>query len=158
MRVLAIDPGYDRVGIAVMEYRGSETVVYSTCIETDRTKPMSHRLHTIGEQVLEIISEYQPDTCAIEKLFFNKNTKTAIAVAEARGMLLYIAQQAGCQVYEFSPQEIKVATTGHGGSSKHDVQTMVTRLVTNVPSNALDDEYDAIAVGVTCLAHYGRTS
>lgn len=158
MRVLAIDPGYDRVGVAVMEQQPVEAVLYSTCIETDRTTAIPDRLQTIGARIEEIIRTHQPNTCAIEKLFFNKNIKTAIAVAEARGMLLYIAQKAGCRVYEFGPQEIKVATTGHGGSSKHDVQTMVTRLVKNVPDTALDDEYDAIAVGVTCLAHYGRTS
>lgn len=158
MRVLAIDPGYDRVGVAVMEYQQRETILYSTCLETDRTKPIPHRLQYIGESIEAIIFKYQPDTCALEKVFFNKNIKTAIAVAEARGVMLYIAQKAKCQVYEFGPQEIKIATTGHGGSCKEDVQAMVMRLVSNTPPSALDDEYDAIAVGVTCLAHYGRTS
>ena len=158
MRVLAIDPGYDRVGVAVLELLETETVHYSTCIETNRAHSLPDRLHVIGQKVEEIILEQQPDTFAIEKLYFNKNIKTAIAVAEARGMLLYIAQKAGCRVFEFGPQEIKVATTGHGGSSKTDVQIMITRLVKNVPTAALDDEFDAIAIGVTCLAHYGRTS
>ena len=158
MRVLAIDPGYDRLGVAVMELQGTETVLFSTCIETNRSTSIPERLQCLGTKVEQLIAQYQPDTVAIETLFFNKNIKTAIAVAQARGMLLYIAQRANCQVYEFGPQEIKVATTGHGGSNKQSVQTMISRLVANVPDHALDDEYDAIAVGVTCLAHYGRTS
>ena len=72
-------------------------------------------------------------------------------------MLMYIAQANKCAVYEFSPQEIKVAITGYGKSDKQAVIDMVKRLVPNAPTNALDDEYDAIAVGVTCLAHHGRT-
>lgn len=158
MRVLAIDPGYDRLGVAVMELQGTETVLFSTCIETDRSTTMPERLQHIGIKIEKVITQYQPDTVALETLFFNKNIKTAIAVAQARGVLLYLAKQAGCTVYEFGPQEIKVATTGHGASNKMAVQQMLQRLVHNIPKSALDDEYDAIAVGVTCLAHYGRTS
>lgn len=157
MRVIAIDPGYDRLGVAVLESQNQkEVVLFSTCIETDRNNTVSERLHSIGILITQIIQDYQPDTMAIETLFFNKNIKTAITVAQARGMLIYIAAQAGCTIYEFGPQEIKVAVTGHGSSSKQAVQSMVQRLVANVPDNALDDEYDAIAVGVTCLAHHGR--
>lgn len=110
-----------------------------------------------GNAVAALITQYQPDTVGIETLFFNKNVKTAIGVAQARGIILYLAKTAGCTVYEFGPQEIKVAVTGHGGSDKTAVLAMVHRLVKNVPENALDDEYDAIAVGITCLAQYGRT-
>jgi crossover junction endodeoxyribonuclease RuvC len=92
----------------------------------------------------------------IETLFFNKNVKTAIGVAQARGTLLYLAKQAGCTVYEFGPQEIKSAVTGYGKSDKQGVIDMIMRLVKNAPVKALDDEYDAIAVGVTCLATHGR--
>lgn len=157
MRVIAIDPGYDRLGVAVMELQDKETVLYSTCIETSRSSTIPERLHEAGVIIESIVDTYQPDTMAVESLFFNKNVKTAIAVAQARGMLLYIGQRTGCMVYEFSPQEIKVATTGHGASKKAAVMDMIKKLVQNVPEHAIDDEYDAIAVGVTCLAHYGRT-
>lgn len=157
MRVIAIDPGYDRLGVAVLELQHQkETVLFSTCIETDRKDTVLSRLHSIGTTVTKIIRDYQPDHMAIETLFFNKNIKTAITVAQARGMLLYIGAQAKCTVYEFGPQEIKIAVTGHGQSSKQAVKSMVQRLVTNVPDDALDDEYDAIAVGITCLAHHAR--
>jgi len=157
MRVLAIDPGYDRLGVAIMEFaEGKEKLLFSTCIETTRTDALPERLHTLGTAVTKLIADFQPDTMAIETLFFNKNIKTAIGVAQARGMLLYLAKVAGCRVYEFGPQEIKVAVTGYGNATKDAVYAMVTRLVPGVPTNALDDEYDAIAVGITCLAQYGR--
>jgi crossover junction endodeoxyribonuclease RuvC len=157
MRVIGIDPGYDRLGVAVIEYEnGSEKLLHSACIESDRTSSLNDRIHTIGDAFLRLIEEHEPDTLAVETLFFNKNVKTAMGVAEARGALIYIAKSAGCAVYEFSPQQIKSAVTGYGNSDKQSVIDMVCRLVTGAPKKALDDEYDAIAVVVTCLATYGR--
>ena len=157
MRVIAVDPGYDRLGIAIMEMNaGAEQLLYSTCIETDRQAEFSERLRVIGTQFTQLLTEYQPTALAIETLFFNKNVKTAIGVAQARGVLLYLAKAAGCDVFEFGPQEIKTAVTGYGKSDKPAVIAMVLRLVKNAPTSALDDEYDAIAVGVACLATHGR--
>ena len=157
MRVIAIDPGYDRLGVAVLESQyQKENLLFSTCIETKREDTISDRLHVIGVSVKKLIEEYKPDSMAVETLFFNKNIKTALIVAQARGVLLYIGTQVDCAIYEFGPQEIKIAVTGHGQSSKQAVKSMVQRLIYNAPDNALDDEYDAIAVGITCLAHHGR--
>ena len=157
MRVIAIDPGYDRLGVAVMENTGGvETLLYSACIESSRADTLSDRLVTVGEEFAKLLALYQPDALGIETLFFNKNIKTAIGVAQARGVLLYLAKQAGCAIFEFGPQEIKSAVTGYGKSDKHAVIDMIMRLVKNAPVKALDDEYDAIAVGVTCLATHGR--
>ena len=158
MRVIALDPGYDRLGVAVMENTsGIEVLLYSCCIESSRADTLPDRLLTIGTEFERLLGEYKPDTMGIETLFFNKNIKTAIGVAQARGTLLYLAKQAGCTVYEFGPQEIKSAVTGYGKSDKQAVIDMILRLVKNAPTKALDDEYDAIAVGVTCLATYGRS-
>lgn len=157
MRVIAIDPGYDRLGVAVLEYQnGNEYLLYSACIESSRSDSLPDRLLTVGDAFLQVIETYEPDTFAVETLFFNKNVKTAIGVAEARGALVYIAKSAGCVMYEFSPQQIKNAVTGYGKSDKKAVIDMVCRLVKGAPTKALDDEYDAIAVGVTCLATHGR--
>jgi crossover junction endodeoxyribonuclease RuvC len=157
MKVIAFDPGYDRLGVAILALEaGVEHLYYSTCITTDSTQPLHSRLHSLGTQVSTIIDEHAPDTVALETLFFNKNQKTAIGVAQARGIILYLTQAAGCQVFEFGPQAVKVAVTGYGASDKKSVIDMVRRLVTNAPENAHDDEYDAIAVGITCLAHHGR--
>lgn len=154
MKVLAIDPGYDRVGIAILEkVNNQETLIFSECLETDRKSDFNDRILAIGLQLEKLIIEHTPTVVAIETLFFNKNIKTAIGVAEARGAILFIAKKYGCSIKEFGPQEIKIATTGYGKSDKQAVIDMVKRLVKNVPNNALDDEYDAIAVGVTCLAY-----
>lgn len=155
MRVLAIDPGYDRLGVAILEHspRG-EQLLHSTCVQTDKQTSLPERLFVMGQTVRTLLSEYQPDAIAIETLFFNKNQKTAIGVAQVRGICLFLAKEVGCTIYEFGPQEIKIAVTGYGNSDKKAVIAMVTRLITNAPAAALDDEYDAIAVGITALAHH----
>ena len=159
MRVLGVDPGYDRVGLAVMEYEnGNEKLLYSGCIETNKADHLHARLRQVGNTIAKVVLEHKVDTLGIEGLFFNKNVKTAMSVAEARGIIIYSAMEAGCVVHEFSPQTIKIATTGYGNSDKGAVTAMVKQLVPDVPDNALDDEYDAIAVGITCLAHHGRNS
>lgn len=155
MRVLGIDPGYDRLGVAVMEkIDGKETLIFSTCLQTDRTLSMPERVGWLGKQLKEIFNDHQPTQLAIEKLFFNQNRTTAISVAEVRGVSLYLASENNCQVIEFGPQEIKMAVTGYGKSDKKSVFDMLKRLVSGLPTKALDDEYDAIAIALTALAHY----
>lgn len=155
MRVLAVDPGYDRLGVAVLEkHDAKEVVLYSNCIETDKQHSLPKRLHQLGGAFRELLEEYQPMAVGIETLFFNKNQKTAMGVAQARGIIMFLAQEHQCAVYEFGPQEIKTAVTGYGNSDKRAVMDMLHRLVDNVPQTALDDEYDAIAIGVTTLAHH----
>jgi crossover junction endodeoxyribonuclease RuvC len=152
--VLAFDPGYDRLGVAVMEQeKGKEKLLHSECVTTLRSDAMPERLKCIGEAVEALILKHTPTIVALETLFFNKNIKTGIAVAEVRGIILYLARHHGCRVMEFSPQEIKIAVTGYGKSDKSAVAGMVKRLVPDVPVDALDDEYDAIAVGITALSH-----
>lgn len=158
MRVLAIDPGYDRLGLAIIENSPQgEVLIYSSCFETDKKADLNERIYSLGVEVESILKKYKPDTLGIETLFFNKNIKTGIGVAQARGAVIYIAQKYKCKVYEFGPQEIKVAVTGYGKSDKNAVILMLKRLIKGIPEKALDDEYDAIAVGVTCLAHYSNT-
>jgi crossover junction endodeoxyribonuclease RuvC len=157
MKIIAIDPGYDRVGVAVLDGTPqTANLLFSTCIITKRTDSFPDRLLAIGTAFTTLLETYSPEAIALEKLFFNKNVTTAIDVAQARGTLIYLATQFGCTVHEFSPQTVKVATTGYGNSDKTAVTAMIKRLVANTPKNALDDEYDAIAVGVTCLAHHGQ--
>lgn len=154
MKVLGIDPGYDRLGVAVLEkIDGNESVVFSDCIATDPEQDLPARLHDLGAQLEQLLTTYQPTAVGIETLFFNKNVKTAIGVAQARGIILYLAQVHGASVTEHSPQEIKIAVTGYGKSDKQAVIDMTKRLVKNTPEKALDDEYDAIAVAVTAFAH-----
>ncbi len=159
MRVLAIDPGYDRVGVAVLDNQNAkEELLFSDCLQSQKSDHLNERLYNICTTIEKLIPEYQVDTLAIETLFFNKNIKTAIAVAEVRGAIIYIAKKHNLPIYEFGPQEIKVAVTGYGKSDKTAVLAMLKRLIPNLKTTALDDEYDAIATGITCLAHYGRSS
>jgi crossover junction endodeoxyribonuclease RuvC len=155
MRVLAIDPGYDRLGVAILEKKDNkEVLIHSDCIQTNTADTLSDRLLQIGTQVQTLLDLYKPTALGIETLFFNKNQKTAIGVAQARGIIVFLAKQHGCALYEFGPQEIKIAVTGYGKSDKKAVIEMVKRLVPEVKDGAHDDEYDAVAVGITCLAHY----
>jgi len=155
MKVLAIDPGYDRLGIAVLENsQKGEILHHSSCFETDKNTKLPDRLLALGAHIEELITTHSPTSVAIETLFFNKNITTAIGVAQARGVIMFLARKHNCTVYEFGPSEIKVAITGYGKSDKTAVIQMVKRLVKGSPESALDDEYDAIAVGVTCLAHH----
>lgn len=155
MKVLGVDPGYDRIGVAVMEKRlGKENLLYSACITTEKSTPLPDRLHSIGAGFEALLVKHKPDAVAVETLFFNKNQKTALGVAEARGIIVYLAKKHNALVKEFGPAEVKVATTGYGRSDKKAVLDMLGRLIPNIPVNALDDEYDAIAIALTALAHH----
>jgi len=152
MRIIGIDPGYDRLGIAILDGTvHSHELIFSTCIETDKKLPLSKRLQTIGNELEKAIKKYSPERLGVETLFFNTNQKTALAVAEARGIILYVAEQGGLATFEYSPQAIKIAVTGHGGSAKEQVEAMLHKLIVGIKKDALDDEYDAIAVALTCL-------
>lgn len=149
--VLGIDPGFDRIGVAILD---KERVLYSHCIETDRKSSHEKRLLQIGDSVKKIIDKWQPTHLAIEQLFFNQNITNALKVSEARGVILYEAAQAGLEICEYSPQAIKIAVTGYGKADKNQVENMVRRLVNvhNSKGKMLDDELDAIAVCITHLA------
>ena len=152
MRVLAIDPGYGRCGIAVLEKTShGEHLVYSDCIETSAKDDFSERIAAIASMVDHVLSEYAPDCMAIEKLFFAKNQKTAMRVAEVRGALIHLASEKDIPVSEYAPSQVKSATTGSGNADKRQIASMVRLLVKIEKHIQHDDEYDAIAIGVTHL-------
>lgn len=152
MRVLAIDPGYDRLGIAVLEGSASRpTLVWSDCI-TPKKGSSAERLAELSHAVRASIDAHTPDLIAIEKLFFNANKKTALGVAEARGVVLAAAGAAALPIIEYSPQQVKNAVTGHGNADKAAVERMVPHLLSLPARKRLDDELDAIAIGITALA------
>lgn len=150
MKILGIDPGYDRIGIAVIE---GKALLFSECFETDSKDDFHIRLKSLGLRIKEVIEEYKPDIMAIESLFITKNQKTAMKVAEARGVISYEASLKDIKIHEYSPPQIKVAITGHGGSDKDQIIKMIPLLLKIKAKKALDDEYDAIAVALTCQAH-----
>lgn len=149
MRILGVDPGYDRLGIAVLD---SEMVIFSDCILTNRESAFEDRIHEISTKFESVLSEYSPEVVAIEKLFFNTNQKTAMRVAEVCGAIIASSKSMGLSVREYTPPQIKVAVTGYGRSTKAQLADMVNRLLTLPDKKRLDDEYDAIAVALTCQA------
>lgn len=150
-RILAIDPGYDRMGIAVIEGdRSRPTLVWSDCVQPEKGA-REDRLARVSNEVTMAIKKYKPNALAIETLFFNKNIKTALGVAEARGAVLAAAGISFVRIIECSPQQVKIAITGHGGASKGDVARMIPRLLVLSKKKRLDDELDAIGIGITAL-------
>jgi crossover junction endodeoxyribonuclease RuvC len=162
MKIISIDPGYERVGIAVVEKAstdssghacaGREKLVYSNCFKTDKGLPFLERLELVGKEVERVVKEYKPNAFAIEKLFFNTNQKTATMVSEVRGALIYIALKNKLKVFEYTPLQIKVAVCGDGHGDKKQVIAMIKNLIKIEGEIKYDDEYDAIAVGLTCFA------
>jgi crossover junction endodeoxyribonuclease RuvC len=152
MKILAIDPGYDRLGIAIIEGDPSRpTLLMSDCIQPKKGA-REDRLGEVSNAITAAIKKYAPDVLALETLFFSVNKKTAIGVAEARGAILAAAGLARIPVIECSPQQVKLAVTGYGGSSKSAVASMIPRLLVLSKKKRLDDELDAIGIGITALA------
>ncbi len=154
MKVLGIDPGYDRVGIAVVEKKPSikEVLIYSECFQTSVKDDFYTRLGQVGARIAEILKEHCPDALAIETLFITKNQKTAMRVAEARGVIMHEAIRKNIPVFEYTPLQIKIAVTGHGASDKTQIIKMIPLLIKIGSKKAQDDEYDAIGVALTCIA------
>src|SRR5262245_34263313 len=154
MKILSIDPGYERLGVAVIKKNPEEKerVIYSDCFKTSAKMAFSERLLAIGQEVKRVIKEFEPLALAIETLYFNNNQKTAMQVAEVRGVVTYEAMQAGLKLYEYTPMQIKVAVAGDGHGDKKQVISMIQKLVNIDKEIAHDDEFDAIAVGLTHFA------
>lgn len=153
MRIIAIDPGFERVGIAILEKtHGKETVLHSECFKTSAKEAFEKRIFLVGEKVRGAIGRWKPETLSIEKLYLETNQKTAMRVAEARGVCVYEAARAGLRIVEFTPLEVKVAVAGYGKAGKRQVMDMVRRLVKISAHTSSDDELDAIAIGLTCFA------
>ncbi|MBP9715492.1 MAG: crossover junction endodeoxyribonuclease RuvC, partial [Candidatus Pacebacteria bacterium] len=115
MIILGIDPGYERLGIAVLEKNtGKEEVLHSECFKTSAKLKFEERLFLIGQKIEEVIKKYRPDVLAIETLFSNTNQKTVMHVSEARGVVIYEAIKKDLKIFEASPPQIKMATTGYG--------------------------------------------
>ena len=154
MKILAIDPGFERVGIAVLERNvgKKDEVAYSACFKTSAKIPFHERLTAIGSEVEKVIKKYKPIALAIEKLYFTTNQKTVMGVSEARGVIIYSASRNGLLIFEYTPPQIKVAVTGYGKADKNMVMTMVSKLINIKTKSKSDDELDAIAIGLTCFA------
>lgn len=156
MKILAIDPGYSRIGFAVMTKKEKPELNFSECFETEKNEPIEERILKVGDRLREHIQRHKPDTVVIEKLFFAKNKKTALQIAEVRGMCIYIAKKEKKEVIEYTPNQIKNAVTGNSNADKKQMIRMIPLLMNLKEKKKYDDEYDAIAAGITHLATTGN--
>ncbi|MCI8331738.1 MAG: crossover junction endodeoxyribonuclease RuvC [Clostridiales bacterium] len=157
MIILGIDPGFAIVGYGVIEYKAGRfrTLGYGA-VTTPAHIEMPKRLQMIYDELTAIMAKYRPDDVAIEELFFHSNHTTAIAVAEARGIILLTAQQAGVRIFEYTPLQVKQAVVGYGRAEKKQVIAMTNQLLSLEKGPKLDDTADALAIAV-CHAHTGAS-
>jgi len=153
MIILGIDPGYAIVGYGVIEYKNMRfrTLAYGA-ITTPAHTDSEERIKVIYDELDTIIKMYHPDCMAIEELFFNTNQKTAILVAEARGVMLLCAVNNGLKVFEYTPLQVKQSIVGYGRAEKKQVIAMVVGFLNLQKPPKLDDTADALAIAV-CHAH-----
>jgi crossover junction endodeoxyribonuclease RuvC len=161
--ILGIDPGYGKCGYAILEKTLHHTpytihhtphpirLIKCDCIETDKNKDLPERLSEIYHFLENLIKQYQPQELAIESLFFFKNQKTALSVAQARGAIIVCAKNYNLEVFEYTPLQVKQAIVGYGRGDKEQIQKMIKLHLRGQKTPLQDDTADAVAVGLTHL-------
>ena len=149
MIILGIDPGYGITGFGLVEaQRGQFRLLRCGAITTPAGMDFSARLEIIYEDMRELLRVAQPDVVAIEELFFGQNVTTGIGVAQSRGVILLAIRQAGLEVFQYKPMQVKQAVVGYGNATKHQVQDMTKRLLGLNAMPKPDDAADAIAIAL----------
>ena len=156
MRILGIDPGIGICGFGLIETdskAGAKALDYGA-VTTKVDAPIPARLKELYDSLVQVFDECKPEMVAVEKLFFSKNITTGIVVAEARGVVLLVAEQKGLPVYEYSPNQIKMALAGYGAATKTQMEEMVRMHLGLKVKPKPDDAADALAVAITCSFLY----
>src|SRR5688572_6586643 len=150
---LGIDPGTATTGYGLVrtEPDGSLVAVKYGVLLTPKESTASARLVMLYDQLRDVLDEYKPQLAAVEKLFFARNVTTALAVGQARGVVMLAIEQAGIEVFEYTPKEVKNAVAGYGGADKRQVQEMVRALLQLDSIPKPDDAADALAIAITHL-------
>lgn len=152
--ILGLDPGTATTGFGVVkDTKGQVEYIDCGCISTSKSIPPAERLLTIQKSLEILIKKYQPDVLAVEKLFFTKNITTAIAVAEARGVILVTAAKHDLIIAEYTPLQVKQTLTGYGKADKQQMQRMVKTILKLQNTPKPDDAADALAIAV-CAVHH----
>ena len=153
MRILGIDPGFAITGYSIIDYIGNKfKLITSGAILTEAHTSFPLRLEKIFKSIEEIIDNFKPEAVAIEELFFNNNAKTAINVAQARGVILVSAKLKDVPIFEYTPLQVKQAVVGYGRADKEQVQSMVKIILNEENLPKLDDTTDSMAIAI-CHAH-----
>lgn len=156
MRILGIDPGFAITGYSIIDYVGNKfKLITSGAILTEAKTSFPLRLTKIYDELTMIIQEYKPDAISVEELFFNQNVKTAINVAQARGIVLVVGSKNNIPTFEYTPLQVKQAVAGYGRADKIQVQRMVKTILKAESLPKLDDITDSMAVGI-CHAHSAK--
>ena len=150
MRIIGIDPGTGILGFGVIDYnKGKAQLVDAGVIRTPAKEDDAVRLMTIFEELTSIIAETKPEAMSVEKLFFAQNVTTAMTVSQARGVVLLAGKQAGLEIFEYTPLQIKQAITGYGRAEKSQIQEMVKVILQLKEIPKPDDCADALAAAIT---------
>jgi len=160
MVIIGIDPGTAITGYAVIkkdQKTGNPTLIDAGSIRPE-TKEQGARLKEIRRRFLRLLDIHKPEIVALEKIFFSKNIRTAISVAEARGVLLLTAAEKSIKVCEYTPGEIKMAVAGYGKADKNQVKEMTRLILKQVTAPKLDDVTDATAIAITALETHKKTN
>ena len=153
MRIMGIDPGLANIGYGVIEHSGQQSkMLVNGAIKTEAGTPLAQRLKQIHDELLAVIEEWKPEVVCVEELFFCTNVKTAISVAQGRGVCILSSATANIPLAEYSPLEIKLAVVGYGKASKAQVLKMVKAILGLQEIPATDHAADALAVAL-CHAH-----
>lgn len=149
MKMLGIDPGFDRLGFGLVNVEGMKlSCLEYGCVYTKKQSDLHNRLNHIFEATSELIEKHAPKAVAVEQLFFQKNAKTAIDVGMARGVILLAISQANIPLVEITPNQVKQGITGYGKADKAQVQMMVQRLLNLTEVPRPDDAADALAIAI----------
>lgn len=153
MTIFGIDPGYDRLGWAIVQAVGSGQKVVDIvdygCIQTRKSAKLSQRYLFAAKELEAVIKKHQPSVLAIESLFFSKNQKTALQVSEMRGVVLVTCLKSGLEIFEYAPNTIKLAVTGNGHADKKAMEKMLRLELGLAKEKIIDDAVDAIGIAYT---------
>ncbi len=152
MFVLGVDPGLSRCGYGVVTRRGSELrAVAGGVVSTEPSVPLPERLHTLLVELRALVVEFDPDAVVVERVFFQVNARTAMATGQAAGIALVVAAESGCEVAQYTSNEVKQALVGYGGATKDQVQRMVASVLGLAGPPSPPDVADALALAACHL-------
>jgi crossover junction endodeoxyribonuclease RuvC len=158
MIILGIDPGFARTGFGVIEEKNKNLRALDYgCLSTPANLSFEKRLKKICDGMTGLIKKYRPEVCAVEKIYFCKNTKTAIDVGQARGVVVLTATKRNLAIYEFTPLQVKQTITGYGKAEKQQIQKMVKILLNLKKIPKPDDASDALALAICGAQHFNYT-
>ncbi len=157
MKILGIDPGTTMIGIGLIDYQNKKmSLLGYDCLRTGQKETTGERLENLFNQLTKFIKKHRPDMVAVEDIFFFKNVKTAVAVSQARGVILLAAAKQKIKTCEYTPLQIKQAITGYGRAEKRQVQQMIKTILKLKEAPQPDDAADALACAI-CCAHSIKT-